>query len=165
MVKVVIDDAFMEEFNRAYGSKLGDSEFNLMFDTNQDGVIDMLDALWFSSHRNQEVELPWVSSTEPVPVIESAAGVLNPDNAEMLRGLHEIFKNLTKSQMEYLAQLLTPLQTIAALMRNIQGGGGVGITPAGNILTVASMDSGLDIGYYILAFLNGKSPEIHQTEI
>jgi hypothetical protein len=164
MVKVIIDDAFMDEFNKAYGSRLGDPEFNLMFDTNQDGVIDMLDAIWFSSHRNQEVELSWISPTEPVPVIESTAGVLNPDNAEMLRGLHEIFKNLTKSQMEYLAQLLTPLQTIAALMRNIQGGGGAGVTPTSVEAAVASCGASMEMYSAIFTLLQGKTTGKPQTE-
>lgn len=155
MVKVLIDDAFMEEFNKAFDSKLGDSNYNVMFDTNQDGTIDILDALWFSKYKGQEVELPWVSPTESAPILMSTADVSSPETIELLRGLHEILRTLKKSEMEYAAQLLAPLNTIAALLRSGVGVGGVQVVPTSQVITIANFDAGMDMYYALFVFLNG----------
>ena len=164
MVKILVDDAFMAEFDKAFDSSIGQANYNIMFDTNQDGVIDILDAVWFSKHRNQEVELPWVDPTVPVPIFVSTAEVIDPATRQLLRGIHEIFRTLTKSQMEYLAQLLTPLNTIAALIRNVPGGGAGAVLPMANTMTIDNMNLSMDTFTAVFSYLNGRTPEIPQQE-
>jgi len=53
-----VDLGFINYVTTLFGSKVGDAKYNVLFDIDKNGEIDMDDIGWFAARNNTYVDLP-----------------------------------------------------------------------------------------------------------